>query len=282
MIRVCEVISVDDPNDGGRIKVNMVPEDNALKHLQNFDYAFPLLPKMLHVKPKVGESVIVFTTNEKEGHSQRYYIGPIITQPTHMEEEPYGLDANTMFRGSFKGPDSAPSMNPETKGAFPEHNDISIEGRRNTNIQLTENDVRVKAGVKVSNPNDRRDIKFNTKNPAYMKLKYHEDKMDDNSYKSTATIVADEINLISNNSNTYFETTNNQDLITDKTMDEIIEKAHKLPYGDVLVDFLNLFRDAFLKHTHNFPTMPTCPDQNVVNLTMFDTNQILSNNVRIN
>ena len=65
-------------------------------------------------------------------------------------------------------------------------------------------------------------------------------------------------------------------------MDEIIEKAHKLPYGDVLVEFLNLFRDAFLKHTHNFPTMPTCPDPNVVNLSLFDTNEILSKNIRIN
>ena len=282
MIHICEVISIDDPNDCGRIKVNMKPEDNVSKELNNFDYAFPLLPKMLHVKPKVGESVLVFTTNENEGHSQRYYIGPIITQPTHMEEELHGIDANTMFRGAFKGPDPAPSMNPETKGAFPEHNDISIEGRRNTNIQLTENDVRVKAGVKVSNPLDRRDIRFNTKNPAYMKLKYHEDKSEDESYKSTATIVADEINLISNNSTTYFETTDNKDLINDKTMDEIIEKAHKLPYGDVLVEFLNLFRDAFLKHTHNFPTMPTCPDPNVVNLSLFDTNEILSKNIRIN
>ena len=95
-------------------------------------------------------------------------------------------------------------------------------------------------------------------------------------------MVADEINLISNNSNTYFETTNQDDLITDKTMDEIIKKAHQLPYGDILVDFLKLFREAFLKHTHNFPTMPTCPDNNVVNLAQYNMDEILSKHIRIN
>lgn len=282
MIRTCEVLSIDDPTGGDRIKVRMSPEDNHKKKLEDFDFVSPLLPKMLHIKPKVGESVYVFTVMDNDGNSQRKYIGPIITQPTHMEEEPHGLDANALFIGSFKSPDPNPHMNPETKGAFPEDSDIAIEGRRNTGVQLTNDDVRIKAGVKVSNPVDRRDVTFNKRNPSYLKLKYYENKDDESSYKSTATLVADEINLISNKSSTYFETTDNKDLITDKTMDEIVEKAHQLPYGDILVDFLKLFRQAFLTHTHNFATMPTCPDNNVVNLAQFDVNEMLSKNIKIN
>lgn len=281
IVRICEVISVEDKNDGDRIKVHMSPEDNHKKTIDEYDYCFPLLPKMLHVKPKVGESVMIFTAIANDGNSQRYYIGPVISQPTHMEEEPHGLDSMTLFKGAFKSPDPAPSMNPETNGAFPNNDDINIEGRRNCGIQITEDDVRIKAGVKLSNPVDRKDIIFNKKNPSYLKLKYHEDKTDD-TYKSTATLVADEINLISNNSNTYFETTDNKDLITDKTMDEIIEKAHQLPYGDILIEFLTLFREAFLKHTHNFISMPTCPSADVVNLSQYNLKDILSNNIRIN
>lgn len=281
-LRMCEVISIDDPTDGGRIKVRMAPEDNSKLYIEEFDYVFPLLPKMLHVMPKVGESVFVFNAISNNGDSQRYYIGPVITQPTHMDKEPHNIDSETLFRGSFKAPDPAPSTNPETKGAFPEKEDISIEGRRHCGIQIKNDDIRIKAGVKISDTTDRRDIIFNRKNPSYLKLKYHEDKNDNDDYKTTATLVADEINLISNNSNTYFETTNQDDLITDKTMDEIIKKAHQLPYGDILVDFLKLFREAFLKHTHNFPTMPTCPDNNVINLAQYNMDEILSKHIRIN
>lgn len=282
VIRQCEVISIDDPTDCDRIKVRLSPEDNSKSNIEQYDYAISLLPKMLHIKPKVGEMVLVFTSVANDGDSQRYYIGPVITQPTHMEEEPAFLDAEAIFRGSFKNVDVAPSMKPETKGAFPENDDISVEGRRNCGIQIKNDDIRIKAGVKVSNPVDRRDIIFNTKNPAYVKLKYHENKTDEDIYKSTATIVADEINLISNNSTTHFNTTDNKDLISDKTMDEIMEKAHQLPYGDILIEFLTLFREAFLKHTHNFPTMPTCPDNNVVNLAQYNLNDVLSKNIRIN
>ena len=65
-------------------------------------------------------------------------------------------------------------------------------------------------------------------------------------------------------------------------MEEIIEKAHQLPYGDILIEFLSLFREAFLKHTHNFPSFPTCPADDVVNLANYKLNNILSKNIRIN
>lgn len=278
LIRQAKVISVDDKTDGDRIKVMLIPED--VGETVN-EYVYPLLPKMLHIKPKIGESVYVLTAIATDGHSQRFYIGPIITQPTHMEYEPYYMDASALNRGSIVKPDEAPSMNPNTNGAFPKENDISIEGRKNASIQLTDNDVRIKAGVKVSDKTSPRKVTFNRKNPAYIKAKYNEQTQttnDGQEYQSSVAIVGDKINLIGNNAG--FKTTDPDELISDEEMKKIVEKAHQLPYGDILVEFLTLFRNAFLTHTHSYIGLPTCPDASVVNVMNYDLSKMLSDDVR--
>ena len=149
LVRLAKVVSVEDETDGGRIKVRLLPEDAMEKSKKNLVYAYPFLPKMFHIKPKVGECVKIITAVSNDGYSKRYYIGPEISQPNHMLYEPYYLSSTAIDKGSLITPDVAPSMNPETYGAFPKDDDIAIEGRKNTGIQLTEDDVRIKAGVKV-------------------------------------------------------------------------------------------------------------------------------------
>ena len=64
-VRYCQVVSVSDDTDSDLIKVKILPEDSAYgDDYSKLPYAFPLLPKMLHVKPKVGEGVFVFLTEE--------------------------------------------------------------------------------------------------------------------------------------------------------------------------------------------------------------------------
>jgi hypothetical protein len=78
---------------------------------------------------------------------------------------------------------------------------------------------------------------------------------------SSATVVADEINLISNCGNPYFDVYNTDEQITDKTMKEIVEKAHVLPYGDTLVEFLLLFLQMFKSHSHKYSNLPPTNDK---------------------
>lgn len=294
IVRLCEVLSIEDKTDCDRIKVKLTPEDNNKTSLDQIPYAIPLLPKLFGVKPKVGEAVLILTAIANDGNSQRYYIGPVITQKTHMEEEPYYIDAKKMFRGSLYTADQAPSMNPDTNGAFANDEDVTVNGRRNCDIQITPDDIRIRAGVRKSDPQNRRNVYFNSKDPAYVKLKYHEGKkgigkLSQGSEKcaSTATIVADKINILSHNGDAcnngnVFKLTDPQDLITDESMEEIITKAHQLPFGDTLIEFLKLFRNAFIKHIHPFPTLPPCPDSNIANLAAYDLDKILSKVVRIN
>ena len=75
--------------------------------------------------------------------------------------------------------------------------------------------------------------------------------------------------------------TDRDDLISDDAMKEIIEKAHQLPYGDILIEFLETFRNAFTTHVHPYPGLPPCVTDEVINTTTYNLNDMLCKNVRI-
>lgn len=279
-IRIAKVVSIDDEYDGQRIKAKILPEDRTLSN-DKIPYAFPLLPKMMHIVPKVGEAVVVICANPSSTNSQRYYLGPIIHQPQFMNFDSYNVDATTLHNGSVGAPLNAPSRDPEAIGSFPKLNDIAVVGRKDTDLILSDNDVRLRCGVHLSDKNNDKVIKFNKTNPSYVKLKHHETPLNDKS-QSTATIVSENINLISTASKQYFDTSDKDELITDEEMNKIIEQAHVLPYGDVLVDFLKMFIKAFKGHVHPYTGMPPVQDINCVNIYNYNLDDMLSDNIRIN
>ena len=283
-VRFCKVISIDDPSDADRIKVRLYPEDNS-KEIDDIDYAFPLLPKMLHVKPKVDEAVLILLAINNKGYSQRYYIGPVISQDHKIEKDSFFMGADSFQRGSYKKLDIPPRMAPELYGILPNDEDIVIRGRKNADIQITDYDIRIKAGVKIDSNENKYKMAFNEKNPAYIKVKYHNNSLGDDTH-STSTIVADKINLIGNSSPYSFTTTNREELITDETLNEVIQNAYKLPYGEKLVEFLQTFVKAFLAHTHNFVMESPNPyhTSELVSKTtsLLDNKEMLSDTVRIN
>ena len=318
-VRYCQVVSVSDDTDSDMIKVKILPEDSAYGNdYSKLPYAFPLLPKMLHVKPKVGEAVFVFLTEEDNSMSQRYYIGPVISQDHRIFKDNY-LYATSFMRGTAFEPDIAPRTKKEFNGILPNDDDIVIRGRKNADIQITNDDVRIKSGVKVVSPNNDYDMHFNTQDPAYIKVKYHpggliQQKKSDgttvtnqNGYlqlqnnesqkllkkgeeevMSTVTLVADKINLLQNHSKEKeFTTTDTIDLITDDELKRALNEAYKLPYGEKLVEILSIFIDAFVKHTHPFSMLPPCNADGIPDLIdkkteYLDNGKMLSDAVRIN
>lgn len=284
VVRFCKVVGVDDDTDADRIKVRLTPEDND-KTLDDVDYAFPLLPKAFHVKPKVGEAVFVLLAVTNNGNSQRYYIGPVISQDHRLYMDPFFQGADSFMRGAYKKFDVAPRMDPSHDGILPNDDDIVIRGRKNTDIQITDDDIRIKAGVKVCNEADKYQMSFNTKNPAYAKIKYHPNPIASD-VNSTATIVADKINLLGTSSPNSYKVTDRKDLISDTELVKVIESAYKLPYGEKLVEFLKTFVNAFLNHTHPFPMLPPNPAFTTGLVSqkaeLLDNEQLLSDTVRIN
>lgn len=315
ILKLCRVVSVDDDLGGDRIKARMVSSDYS-KTDADLPYAFPLLPKMLHVKPKVGEMVLIFTAEANNGDAQRYYIGPIISQETHMEDENNPNQAMSMFRGNPVTPENNPNNDiAKAYGALSNPFDIDIIGRRGAEIQLKPNEARVRAGVRIANPLRRTDISFNSKCPSYLKLKYHEDysgriggkNIGDDGYKSTATIVADKIFILgntgsgSNGKNDTFNTRDvrlpltggingadgSDDLISDEELNRAIKDAHRVPFGDALIRYLKALTTAFKTHTHPYPMMKPIEDpaykiMKQAEGELLDREEMLSDNVRIN
>lgn len=261
-----EVISVDDQHGADMITVKIHPEDNS-KSVENSTLtAFPLLPKMLHVKPKVGEGVFVLFAVWSDGNSQRYYIGPVISQAHRMKYDPWLGGGDTYQEGSYKDWDENPLNNEEAFGAYSNNDDISIIGRKNCDIQIKDDDIRIRAGVKLVDEGYK--VSFNRTNPSFIKMKYHEDPIFEThkdkkgkitsteQINSTTTIVADRINLLGNRSTEVSLEDNSkearEELITDKKIEDILTKAYSLPYGEKLVELLQDMINIFCNHTHDF------------------------------
>ena len=73
IIRETKVVSVDDEYHGGRIRVRLGGIDGNTPN-DKLPYCFPLLPKLIHVYPKVGEGVLIILEKNGSGKSNRYYF----------------------------------------------------------------------------------------------------------------------------------------------------------------------------------------------------------------
>lgn len=277
------VVDIFDETDGDKIKVRIVPYDNRNTD-ENIPYAYPLLPKFLNVKPKVGETVLVFCSNPKNEFAARYYVGPVISQPQRMGNDQMLGTGLSQYPDSPIQPAIAPSTNSDSFGALAKEDDIAVYGRKKGDIIITDDSVRIRCGNRLNDAETKGGILFNEFDPAYIHLRHTDKKRGDEGkeYRSTATIVADEINLISNKSNEKFKTNNRQHLIRDEEMQTIINKAHQLPYGDVLVEFLQLFVNVFVNHVHDYPGNKPDQSTDVKELMAYKLDNILSKHVKIN
>ena len=93
LIRVGEVMDVDDPKKTGRIRVKIDGIDKSDVTVESLPYCVPLTPRFLNVMPKIGELVLVFQYEYKKGvkytefSSQRFWMGPLISQSNKLNYE---------------------------------------------------------------------------------------------------------------------------------------------------------------------------------------------------
>jgi len=294
-----EVISVTDDFGLGRIKVRVkgsqsVGGDDGVSNA-DLPYATPIIPKFLSTYPKVGEAVWVFVLDTTKQNIDRLFIGPIISQLDKLNRD----SAITSLAGFTFGP-VGPKVNvntiPQLKGIFPDLEDISIQGRYNTDITQKTNEVILRAGkfenVPVSDKNPF-PFQFNTKTQAYIQIKNDVVINKEATENGTITnIVANKINLITHKDGSpRFNVTGQDTLISDDEMARILEEAHQLPFGDVLIEYLKLLKEALFAHVHNGngnPATDLTASGNKQALATFKSRaedlekSMLSKNIRIN
>lgn len=304
IFKFCTVEYVDDSSKALRVKVRIAPYDNgkditqepcAENNFNGVQWCFPLLPKMMHINPKVGELVVVFCQEPDSPFSQRLFLGPVISQDYMMDydydspptEKIRKSSARRMLTGSTADKSYIPLPNPDTdgenEGTIPNREDIALRGRGNADIVLTDDDIRIRCGFKKTpHATVKKKLNFNEEDLAYILMRYRKEKDETGEFKSSINIVGDRINLLSHDSNDYFNLGDRTDLISEEEMQNILNQAHKLPYGDVLVEFLKKFIDVFNRHTHPFPCLP--PSLNAADTQTLDPNwdNMLSKSIRIN
>lgn len=264
LVQLGEVVSVDDPNYLGRIKIRIKGTtsrggDDGISD-KDLPWSFPLLPKFLSTQPKVKEAVFVFIFNKNKEHDDRMFIGPIISQPQQLALDPFYITALRGFSFGNQTPNVSIETIPELDGVFPKQDDISIQGRFNTDITQKNNEVVIRAGkFEASKPTNTNpfSFKFNTKTQAYIQIKndvvISPETENETVKKGTITnIVANKINLLTHNGGSpIFNLTDQQNLISDEVQAQILAEAHQLPFGDILLEYLKLLKEALFYHVHN-------------------------------
>lgn len=278
IFRECSVLSVYDDEAQLRIKVRFNPEDNHVDD-ENLPFCFPLMPKHFQIAPKVGEMVLVVTSVMDASDSRRWFIGPIISQQYMLDNEPF-ISAS----GEYLQPLPRPDLNPENEGSYPDREDIAVQGRQNADLILKRNEVRLRCGFK-KEPYAiaKNQLLFNKEDLAYIQMKYKMLKDNNgNNFSSTINVVADRINLLSHDSRTPFKLNDKKELVTDEELLNILDKAHPLVYGDMLIDFLKNLMEMIKNHSHSFPQDPPNFDTTENDVLQTDFDKMISQSIRIN
>lgn len=286
VVAISKVLITEDKMGGGRIKVRIDPYDVIYPTDQDLPFCFPLLPKLVHVYPKVGESVLVIWQNPEEKSGQRFYIGPVISQDYALDYSPFATAAKSLFEGRPLYPALInPKRDADNNGTIPDLEDVAIRGRSNCDIILKPSDLRLRCGFLEKTDGVLAEDKLHYNNKlAYIQMKYREKMKDaqNKDFSSFINIVAEKINLLSHASKTPFTLGDRTELTSEDEMRNILENAHPLPYGDDLVFFLKKFIEVFRNHTH--PHVMKEPTFNDKDKEVLNTNleNYLSESIRIN
>jgi hypothetical protein len=293
-VREVENVYSKDSADGLRIRAELI--DDKAQNLEDVPWAVPLLPKVFHVVPKVGEAVVVVSDVANNPRAQRYYLGPIISQPQYMTYTDND-DAMSTSKNTRYNPIEKISNFDATRGSFPNNDDVALVGRGSEDVTLKydegnkKSEVNLRAGIR-KEPSKSGfnglfgNVMFNDIDPAYIQLKYKNNlaTKQDHSVSSMINMVADNINLISNKDNNVSDSIHDKDmLIKDEDSDKVMDKLHQVPMGDKLVELLTIMRGAIMHHVHPWAGMEQCGDwAGFINmLEKYDIDSILSKYVRV-
>ena len=301
-------VQVSTDNDGDRnkdlrfnadrhaVRVRLIGAqyDNSISNAQ-LPNCFPLLPKHLNIVPKKRERVIVFIFGEDEKFSDRFYIGPITSSEDKLNfDGEITSMANMMYGLTFPGVEI--SNIAKADGIYENPQNVVIEGRDNTDIIQRSGEVLIRAGKFVEGA----PLIFNYKTPGFIQIKTnmtYKDDSDNTKNVTVTNIVSDKINLLTYNGAPKFDNltivnkdTRESEYINNETLQDILDDAHPLVFGDTLVEYLKLLKAAFVGHVHNGcdnpPTDRTDKGTQVLNNFVKKAEQLekamLSNNIRIN
>jgi hypothetical protein len=310
------VRAVDDSAGYNRIKAEIVNLDDKSQVFSGADWAssqdqlpaaIPLLPEYMHVRPQIGEMVILICTNPNDLTAGRYWIGPIITQQTKLSNQSFeqsflGMQNKGSYKGNQIGSNPSTKNDSDAERLFAKQNEVAFQGRGTGDLVIGEKFVRLRTGIfapggfkeNVEYPCNI-ELKIVDQPPSSTGVRVADSQMNrDFTNYSQQNITATNINLISPSgkdrpsSAISFEMSYNQRL---KDFGDQAKSLHPAVLGDCLVDLLCAMVKYLTTHQHPPQSPPIPPTIGVgsdnTNLLSFGqktvtSRYILSNVVRLN
>lgn len=178
MIRLGVVVSATNEKRTGRIQVRLDGIDKDVSDSE-LPYCVPLIPLFLNILPTEGEVVFVFQYESRhiakyaEYQTQRFWIGPVISQITNLQFDPSKNAKSVMSDGQLILPNPVGKNFP---GSYPNKKDISLQGRNNTDLIFKDKgestvggEIWIRAGQIKDTPKKN---EYNDKDLGYIQLKY--------------------------------------------------------------------------------------------------------------
>jgi hypothetical protein len=152
------VIDNKDPENAGRIRVlldnnkykveNFVPWQNGRTTNNTVTDPYicnPFLPKLINVVPKIGELVKVIFYNPDYPELDKEYVGPVISQFNNIE---YENSTQARVFSQSKKTNLLPNLGnfEYSKGLLPDVNNITILGRKSTDLIVKPNEILIRSG----------------------------------------------------------------------------------------------------------------------------------------
>jgi hypothetical protein len=266
-----EVISIDDDTDGGKIKVK-IPDLDSRTGNADLPWCYPLMPKFFHIYPQIGEMVRVFIEDVRYPQKSRFWLGSVISQPHKIGFDSIFTALSTTNAGMV-APEPAPATYPDADGIYPLKTDVAIIGKVNTDVILRINEVHIRAG---KHENDDV-LKLNIKNPAQISLVYEQEN-EKSAFYSNTVIMSDKIALISHSGEPKFRAAR----LTPDDRARIFEEGHPIARADVLVEALNIMRNAIIAHIHGYSNLPADKNAVINDLEKINFEGILQKNIVTN
>jgi hypothetical protein len=170
-IYIAKVISVDDDKNSGKIRVFIDNVDEMKTPNDKLPLCYPLMSRIIHVMPKVGEAVLILMGSALENKksqlsANRFWIGPLLSNCENIindNQDVFGMlnikSAIANTKNLTTDPLKVKSKNKKTTevNIFPVDNttpplkegnldDVTIIGRNNTDISQSDNKVTLRAG----------------------------------------------------------------------------------------------------------------------------------------
>jgi len=283
------VVNISDPLEQNRIIARIVNLDKDGNILGGRDrdvpdsklpMCMPFGPEHIHVRPLVGEMVMIFLENPSDNSAPRYWSGPIITSKLKLKTQEYKESVKIMDYTDF-AVNKSTKNNPKTATLFPEQADVAIQGRDDADLILRPKEATLIAGKFKPNTTDQ-----NTETPSYVKLKQISNSSGSLKNFSQATIVSTNVNIYSplgkfrGSDLKRFETNPNL-----SSFGDLAGTLHPVVFGDELLKLLEVMIRFLTTHIHT-PQSPPSPMPDFTTLQTYTVSgnlqKLISNHIRVN